>query len=203
MSLSEIQSTLSSIRNATAVTNHENNKDKMGTADLGSDVFLQLMMVQLQNQNPLEPMDNTEFLSQQAMFTQVSSLQEMNEKMTKYGDALINANNSVMASNQLTQAAQMVGKDITATDPDDATQTITGKVDSVTYGADGTISLSVNGKEIPIASISQVANHTESDEEKQFALKEKANTIIDFVLENPKLQALANSFITKLAEQLL
>jgi flagellar hook assembly protein FlgD len=148
-------------------------------------------------------MDNTEFLSQQAMFTQVSSLQEMNEKMTKYGDALINANNSVMASNQLTQAAQMVGKDITATDPEDPTQTITGKVDSVTYGADGTISLSVNGKEIPIASISQVANHAESEEEKQSALKEKANSIVDFVLENPKLQALANSFITKLAEQLL
>ncbi len=200
MSLSEIQSTLTSIKNSTAVTNHENNKDKMGTADLGSDVFLQLMMVQLQNQNPLEPMDNTEFLSQQAMFTQVSSLQEMNEKMTKYGDALLNANN---ASNQLTQATQLVGKDITATDPDDATKTITGKVDSVTYGADGTVTLSVNGKEIPVGSISQVTNHTESDEEVQNALKAKANNIIDYILENPKLHSLADSFIAKLAAQLL
>ncbi|MEZ4523627.1 MAG: flagellar hook capping FlgD N-terminal domain-containing protein [Thermomicrobiales bacterium] len=35
---------------------------------LGQDAFLQLLVTQLQNQNPLEPMDNFEFISQVAQF---------------------------------------------------------------------------------------------------------------------------------------
>ena len=45
-----------------------------GTSELGRNEFMELMLAQLKNQNPLEPQDNGEFISQLAQF---SSLEEM------------------------------------------------------------------------------------------------------------------------------
>ena len=39
------------------------------TQDLDKDSFLKLLVTQLQNQNPLEPMENTEFIGQMAQFS--------------------------------------------------------------------------------------------------------------------------------------
>lgn len=42
---------------------------------LGKDVFLQLLVTQLQHQDPLDPQDNSEFLAQLAQFSSLESLQ--------------------------------------------------------------------------------------------------------------------------------
>ena len=49
--------------------------------DLGKDAFLQLLVTQLQHQDPLDPQDNSEFLAQLAQFTSLESLQQIKEDM--------------------------------------------------------------------------------------------------------------------------
>lgn len=72
-------------------------------ADLfSSETFLKLLAGQMQNQNPLEPMKDQEFLGQMAQF---SSL----EQMTKLND---NTSASLLA-NQLAQRSAMIGRNVT------------------------------------------------------------------------------------------
>ena len=52
------------------------------TSDLGTDTFLQLLVTQLQNQDPLSPQDNSQFLAQLAQFTQVERLQSIKTDMS-------------------------------------------------------------------------------------------------------------------------
>ena len=48
---------------------------------LGKDAFLSLLVTQLQNQDPLDPQDNSEFLAQLAQFTSLESLQQIKDDM--------------------------------------------------------------------------------------------------------------------------
>jgi flagellar basal-body rod modification protein FlgD len=52
------------------------------TKDLGKDAFLQLLVTQLQNQDPLQPQDNSAFLAQLAQFTSVESLEQIKTDMS-------------------------------------------------------------------------------------------------------------------------
>ena len=49
--------------------------------DIGKDAFLQLLVTQLQHQDPLDPQDNSEFLAQLAQFSSLESLQQIKEDM--------------------------------------------------------------------------------------------------------------------------
>jgi flagellar basal-body rod modification protein FlgD len=46
---------------------------------LGRDVFLQLLITQLQNQDPLQPQDNGEFIAQLAQFSSLENLQQIKD----------------------------------------------------------------------------------------------------------------------------
>ncbi len=52
------------------------------SGELGKDAFLRLLVEQLKNQDPLEPMDNTEFLSQLAQFRSLEQLQTLENALT-------------------------------------------------------------------------------------------------------------------------
>lgn len=49
---------------------------------LGKEAFLQLLVAQMQYQDPLQPMENTEYVSQLATFSQLEALQNMETEMT-------------------------------------------------------------------------------------------------------------------------
>lgn len=51
------------------------------TKDLGKDAFLKLLVTQLQNQDPLEPQDNSAFIAQLAQFSSLESLQQIKDDM--------------------------------------------------------------------------------------------------------------------------
>ncbi len=53
----------------------------------GKDEFLQLLVTQLQNQDPLNPMDNTEFLSQMAQFSSLEQLIHINTTLEEMSAA--------------------------------------------------------------------------------------------------------------------
>ncbi len=45
--------------------------------------FMQLLLAQLRNQNPLEPMDNSEFMGQMTQLNSLQELQKMNDSLTR------------------------------------------------------------------------------------------------------------------------
>lgn len=51
---------------------------------LGQQDFLTLMLAQLRNQNPLQPMENGEFLAQLAQFSTVSGIEKMNQTLSNF-----------------------------------------------------------------------------------------------------------------------
>jgi flagellar basal-body rod modification protein FlgD len=77
-----------------------------GTDTLGKDTFMKLLLAQLQNQDPLNPMDATQFSAQLAQFSSLEQLYNMNESM----GTLIDAQDS---SNRY-QALDLIGKEIEA-----------------------------------------------------------------------------------------
>lgn len=77
-----------------------------GSSDLGKNEFMELMIAQLNNQNPLEPQDNGEFISQLAQF---SSLEEMQNLSGSVDDVV-----GQFRSSQALQASAMVGKTVLA-----------------------------------------------------------------------------------------
>lgn len=74
------------------------------SGELGQADFLELMTAQLQNQDPLNPLDNTDFLAQLAQFSTVQGIQTMNDSMTALTESL--------TSDQALQAASLVGHDV-------------------------------------------------------------------------------------------
>ena len=51
--------------------------------EIDKDAFLKLLMTQLSNQDPLNPMDNTEFIGQMAQFTTIEQIQNLNANLQK------------------------------------------------------------------------------------------------------------------------
>jgi len=91
---------------------------------LGQDEFLKLMTAQLQNQNPLKPMDNGQFLSQLAQFGTVNGIQDLQKSVDTLATAL--------QSNQALQASTMVGRKVLVESPSvvlQAGQPASGSID--------------------------------------------------------------------------
>jgi len=83
---------------------YEPKVEASGSNDLGKNQFMELMIAQMENQNPLEPQDNGEFISQLAEF---SSLEEM-QKLTGTVDSFA----TQFQSTQALQASAMVGRTV-------------------------------------------------------------------------------------------
>lgn len=61
---------------------------KTANADLGQNDFLTLMLAQLQSQDPLNPMDNGEFVAQLAQFSTVSGIEKVNTTLEGLGTGM-------------------------------------------------------------------------------------------------------------------
>jgi flagellar basal-body rod modification protein FlgD len=66
---------------------------------LGSDAFLQLLVTQLQNQDPTNPESNTEFVAQLATFSSLEQLTSINKGVTSMAQLLGSVNTGI-ADNQ-------------------------------------------------------------------------------------------------------
>lgn len=75
---------------------------KAGSQDLKQDDFMKLMLAQMKNQDPFEPLDNAEFLGQMAQFSTVSGIEEINQSMSSLADSL--------TSSQMLNAATLVDR---------------------------------------------------------------------------------------------
>ena len=84
--------------------------DSSTTLSGNFDTFLQLLTTQLQNQNPLDPLDTNQFTQQLVQFSGV----EQQLKTNDFLQALIESNQQTVATNATTQALAFVGKEVTA-----------------------------------------------------------------------------------------
>lgn len=98
-------STVSGTNNTSSVTDNlsitKKQETKKNTNELGQAAFLELMITQMNNQNPLSPQDNSEFVAQLAQFSSVEGLERLNTSF-----------NSFMSNNAL-QASSLVGRSVT------------------------------------------------------------------------------------------
>ncbi|MBT10933.1 MAG: hypothetical protein CMI02_02720 [Oceanospirillaceae bacterium] len=72
--------------------------------ELGRDAFLELMVAQLNNQNPLEPTDNQAFVAQLAQFSSVEGIDNLNTT----AEAMM----SNFSSTSALQASSLVGQSV-------------------------------------------------------------------------------------------
>jgi len=95
---------------------------------LGKDAFLQLLVTQMQNQDPLEPTTDTEFVSQLATFSQLEQLQNLTSTF------------------ESSQAFSLVGQNVilSTTDSSGNSSYTSGTVDFVNVSGDA-VQLSVDG----------------------------------------------------------
>lgn len=114
-----------------------------GDSTLGKDQFLKILMTQLQNQDPMQPMEDKEFIAQMAQFTSVEQLMNISTQLTALGQSL-------------GAVSGLIGKDITWTDT--TTQLPkTGNVESIVVSS-GVQYAVVGSDRIALTDITQIQN---------------------------------------------
>ena len=98
------------------------------------DSFLKLLIAQMKNQDPTQPMDSTQYVAQLATFSQVEQSVQMNTKL-----------DSILQSSALSQADALISHSITSADGK-----TTGTVSEVRLSSTGLIAVLENGTEMAV-----------------------------------------------------
>ena len=106
------------------------------------DMFLQLLVAQMKYQDPMNPTDSSEFLAQSAQFTALEKMQ-----------AVADQTQQLVASQMAFGASGLVGRTISWTDAQGATQS--GSVTGVTFGTDGPM-LDVGDSQVALSQVQTV-----------------------------------------------
>ena len=101
-------------------------------AELGKDQFLKLFVAQLQHQDPMNPMQDQDFMGQMASFSTL-------EQVTN----LAKANEAIASNLSLSQSVGLIGRTVSWTDKADVVRT--GVVEKVNQTEDGKTVLTVSG----------------------------------------------------------
>ena len=120
------------------------------TQELDQNAFMSLLVTQLENQDPLSPVQNEDFVAQLATFSSLSELEQLNDNIL----AMITLNQSNALLSQLTQGSALIGHEVNWTDPSTG-ESRTGTVDSVRI-EDGLAILNIAGEDIPLAAVDQI-----------------------------------------------
>src|SRR3982750_1925053 len=109
------------------------------TSSTGVDynTFLQLLVAEMKNQDPTNPMDTSQYMSQFAQLSSVEQAMQTNNKL-----------DSLLSSQSLSQADGLIGKTVSFTASHGAS--FSGKVASVSINHDGSIATLENGTKVAI-----------------------------------------------------
>lgn len=130
--------------NAASSSGGTDSLDSSGTGStfgITSDDFMKLFLAQLTNQDPGNPVDNSQFLDQMAQMTMVSTLQAVQKSLT---------------GSQLAECSNMIGKSVTGLDVDGTA--VNGVVDRVIQSTDAGIVLMVGSQAIQPDKVQTVSN---------------------------------------------
>ena len=111
--------------------------------------YMNLLITQLQNQNPLEPLDNNEMASQLAQFSQLQQLESLNSNFA-----------DVLSTTQRNYANSLIGKEIAFASEDEtgAGSITSGIVEEVLNNVDGKTVLVVGNNNIALEDVISVKN---------------------------------------------
>ena len=151
--------------------------------ELGRDAFLQLLVLELQNQDPLEPVDNSDMIAQLAQFSSLEGIEQLN------------SNFEVLAGNvdqlNFISAQGLIGKFVEGIN--DNNEVVTGKVNSV-YLDGSIVVLNVDGEIVSMSNVLSISdqsleetegadaeNDNESNSEKRGPLEKIGDSINNFI----------------------
>ncbi|WP_312097885.1 flagellar hook assembly protein FlgD [Niallia sp.] len=140
------------------LTDYQKSNNSTGSSSLGKDDFLKILITQLQNQDPSNPMDDKEFIAQMAQFSSLEQMQNLNTSMTN----LI----SLQTQSNLISYGQFMGQEVnwSKVETDEAGNSTTtsgiGKVTSISYAEDSVIFTLDDGTQVTPANISSMSTNT-------------------------------------------
>jgi flagellar basal-body rod modification protein FlgD len=117
-------------------------KSNAGKQMLGADDFMKLLTTQLTSQDPMNPMKDTEFISQMANFTSLEQMRTLSKSFETF-----------TSDQKLSAAPAFLGRNVTVKD---ATGDVTGLVDAITL-KDGKPAIVINGKSYDTELITGIA----------------------------------------------
>ncbi|MEM6570941.1 MAG: flagellar hook capping FlgD N-terminal domain-containing protein [Planctomycetota bacterium] len=117
---------------------------------LDKDAFTQLLVTQLQNQDPLSPQTNEELAAQLAQFSSLEQMELVNENLV--GLARLQQGNALV--DQLTSASALVGQRVGYVDPETG-EAVEGEVEYAKV-QDGMVYLGIDGQDVPIVQVAEV-----------------------------------------------
>jgi len=126
--------------------------DSSSAINSASDIqmnYMKLLITQLQNQNPLEPMDNNDMAAQLAQFSQLQQLETMNSSFA-----------DILSTTERNYANSLIGKEISfASENEAGTRDITsGIVEEVINNIDGQTVLVTGNNTIALEDVISVKN---------------------------------------------
>ncbi len=116
-------------------------KEKTNGSSLDKDAFLNLLVTQLRNQNPLEPMEDKEFIAQMAQFTALEQTQSMNKTM-KMNSAYNLTNKYAYATYRDEKSSEL--------------KEVEGLVEKASL-KDGSVYVTIDGKEVLFDDVKEVS----------------------------------------------
>lgn len=123
------------------------------SSSVQSNDFLYLLTMQLQYQDPTNPMDNSEMLAQEAQFTTLEQMENLSSSFTKFANAY--------------QANSLLGQTV---EVEVDGKTTKGKVEYVDFSDASGASINIGGKNFPLSSVTKMypEDQTEEKENKNF-----------------------------------
>jgi flagellar basal-body rod modification protein FlgD len=135
------------------------------------DQFMQLLVTQLQNQDPLDPIKQYDFISQLAQFSTLEGIEKLSDQVEQ--QAGLQA--ELLQLQQLSQAAELVGRNVTyqSASTGDPTQ---GIVESVSL-TNGRLQLNIGEDTIGVDQLIDIHSPGETDKWSTTALMKLANLL--------------------------
>ena len=112
--------------------------------ELGQETFLRLLVTELKSQDPLNPMDDKDFIAQLAQFSSLEQLQSIDGSMERLAQ-----------TQSVLQATGLIGHAVEAVDPESG-ELVKGSVESVTVDS-GAIYLRVGDSDIPLSNVLNIS----------------------------------------------
>ena len=100
-----------SITNINAA-NASSNAFTRSVNDLGKDSFLKLLIAQMQNQDPMNPIQDKDFIAQLAQFSSLEQMQNLNTSFGRFTTELYSAMDDQVKLTNISQAMTLIGKSV-------------------------------------------------------------------------------------------